>query len=131
MPQFTIPIPGGGEYHVNASNQAAAYQNVGVQPPSGGGGGGGGGGNPQAIGQNQYGDDIFNTPNGQKTGTQIMQELQAAGWDGQGDPVQVYNRTASAGVGPGPGDNSAAAPTPSVADPNAMFQAQMQAAQLA
>src|SRR4051812_27599419 len=100
MPTFTVPIPGGGEYHVNASSQAAAYQNVGVAQPSGGGGGGGGdGGNPAAVGQNQYGDDIFNTPNGQKTGTQIMQELQAAGWDGQGDPVQVYNRTASGGQG--------------------------------
>jgi hypothetical protein len=50
------------------------------------------------IGKNQYGDDIYQTPNGQKTGTQITQELQAAGWTGQGgDPVAVYNRTAAAG----------------------------------
>lgn len=50
------------------------------------------------VGKNQYGDDIYSTPNGQKTGTQITQELSAAGWDGKGgDPVAVYNNTAAAG----------------------------------
>jgi len=53
--------------------------------------------NPQATGQNEYGDDLFQTPNGVKTGTQIMQELAAAQWDGVGNPVEVYNRTAAGG----------------------------------
>lgn len=46
MPLITIPIPGGGEYHVNAADEQSAYQNVGLAPPSsapapssGGGGG--------------------------------------------------------------------------------------------
>jgi len=47
------------------------------------------------ISKNQYGDDVYQTPNGQKTGTQITQELASANWDGKGDPVAVYNQTAS------------------------------------
>jgi hypothetical protein len=67
---------------------------------SSGGGGGAPPQDPRAVSTNQYGDGIFNTPNGQKTGTQIVQELRAVGWDGTGDPVEVYNRTASAGGAP-------------------------------
>src|SRR5215467_3511724 len=53
------------------------------------------------IGKNQYGDDVYDTPNGAKTGTQITQELQAAGWGGNGDPVAVYNSTAAGSGGGG------------------------------
>lgn len=60
------------------------------------------------IGKNQYGDDIYQTPNGQRTGTQIVQELGAANWDNKGDPVEVYNRTASAGQANGTGSGTAA-----------------------
>ncbi len=43
MPQYTVPIPGGGAYHVNANSESDAYANVGL-PYSGGGGGGSSGG---------------------------------------------------------------------------------------
>lgn len=39
---YTVPIPGGGEYHVNANSPQAAYENVGLTAPGSGGGGGGG-----------------------------------------------------------------------------------------
>src|SRR5215471_3542767 len=58
------------------------------------------------IGKNQYGDDVYDTPNGAKTGTQITQELQAAGWGGNGDPVAVYNSTAAGSGGGGGGGSS-------------------------
>jgi len=99
--------PGGGSYgSAEEYNQASGSTDWGENLNTTAGGSSGGDAmsqiNPQAIGQNEYGDDIFNTPNGQKTGTQITQELAAAGWDGVGDPVQVYNRTASGGAAPTP-----------------------------
>jgi hypothetical protein len=97
--------PGGGSYEsADAYNQASGQTSWGENLNTTAGGSSGGGAmsqiNPQAIGQNEYGDDIFNTPNGQKTGTQITQELAAVGWDGKGDPVAVYNRTAGGGAAP-------------------------------
>ena len=65
------------------------------------------------IGQNEYGDDIYQTPNGERTGTQITQELAQAGWGGGGDPVSVYNQTAAAG-------QQSASPTAAV--PNTLGQ---------
>jgi hypothetical protein len=55
-----------------------------------------------AVGTNQYGDQLYQTPNGIKTGTQITQELASAGWGGGGDPVSVYNQTAGAALQPAP-----------------------------
>jgi hypothetical protein len=69
------------------------------------------------VGKNQYGDDIYNTPNGQKTGTQITQELAAANWDGQGDPVAVYNRTTGA---TGQQRQATTGPVAGAADPAAL-----------
>ena len=104
MPSYVVDLDGGGQMTVNASSPQAAVDNVrasGNTPAADGGGGGGSsppaGYNAQAVSYNNYGDAVFNTPNGQKTGTQIMQELQAAGWNGQGNPVDVYNRTAGGG----------------------------------
>jgi hypothetical protein len=99
--------PGGGSYDSPESyNQASGQTSWGENLNTVAGGSSGGDAmsqvNPQAIGQNEYGDDIFNTPNGQKTGTQITQELAAVGWDGVGNPVDVYNRTASGGQSPTP-----------------------------
>ena len=51
----------------------------------------------------------------QKTGTQITPELAAAGWDGKGDPVAVYNQT-SGGSGSTPGTPGAPAATGTDAD---------------
>lgn len=98
-------IYGGGGETVQ-SYSGPVYNSSGQQinaPSSGGGGGGGGGGappqDPRSVGTNQYGDGVFNTGNGQKTGTQIVQELRAIGWDGQGDPVSVYLNLAPARAG--------------------------------
>jgi len=57
MPNYTVPIPGGGEYHVNASSYSEALNNVGMGGGGGGGGGatassGGGGGGGGGTGAN-------------------------------------------------------------------------------
>ena len=99
--------PGGGSYEsADAYNQASGGTDwgEGLNTTAGSSGGGGPTQNTHsaAVGYNEWGDPLFNTPNGQKTGTQITQELAAAGWDGQGEPVAVYNRTASGGAAPTP-----------------------------
>lgn len=113
------PNPGGGS---NLSSESQSPSRGGSETSSavntGSSGSSGGSGwqatNSQAIGYNAYGDAIFNTPNGQKTGTQITQELQAAGWNGQGNPVDVYNATAKGGSSPAgtPGTGTPGTPTP-------------------
>jgi hypothetical protein len=129
----------GNDWHEELPSTSPADQNQGNNvpvnqpaPSSGGGGGGGGstpapsgggGGGPQNTGPvsassaqplrpGEYGDNIYMTPNGERTGTQIAQELGAAGWDGKGDPVQVYNQTAAAAYsGSGKPPASSNAPT--------------------
>jgi hypothetical protein len=119
----------GNKWHEELPSSGPADQTQGnnVPVPSSGGGGGGAAApavaaaapQPSAsnkpVGKNAYGDDIYNTPNGQKTGTQITQELAAAGWDGKGDPVTVYNQT-SGGSGSTPGTPGAPAATGTDAD---------------
>jgi len=98
--------PGGGSYESGEDyNQASSGTQWGEGLNTSYGGDSGGGGpvqntHPAAVGYNEWGDPIFNTPNGPKTGTQITQELAAVGWDGQGEPVAVYNRTAGGGSPP-------------------------------
>jgi len=123
MPQYVVQLVDSkgnpnGEMRVNASSPEAARDNVastGNTPAGGSSGGSSGGGSapPQdkrATGTNEYGDGLFSTPNGQKTGTQIIQELQKAGWNGQGDPIDVYNRTASGGAQPAAAGTPAGTP---------------------
>lgn len=61
--------------------------------PAGDGGGGGDDG----------GGGSYSTPNGEKTLAQMEAELYAVGWGGDGNVVDVYNRTASGGGGGGGG----------------------------
>jgi hypothetical protein len=78
-------------YGPNAAAQWTADHNAAIgasSRPSGGGSGGA---------------QTYNTPNGPKTYDQIVGELKQANWDGKGDPVSVYNQTASAGKGGTPG----------------------------
>jgi hypothetical protein len=49
------------------------------------------------TGTTATGEQIFDTPNGKRTRSQILAELQKAGWDGQGDPIQTYMRTSARG----------------------------------
>jgi hypothetical protein len=53
---------------------------------------------PVAV--SQQGEPIYNTVNGPRTPTQMMNELFAVGWNGSGEIKDVYARTTGGGVSP-------------------------------
>jgi hypothetical protein len=126
MPTYTVPIPGGGEYHVNASSQQAAYENVGMQAPSGGGGGGTSA--PASSGGGTSGS--YNTVNGIQTAASMEQQLRAAGWGGGEDVATAYARTTGGPVTAASGGGAPAAPSPAGTPPANQTGANIQAGQL-
>lgn len=108
MPNFTIPLEGGGEIHQNGATYADAVANAaaaGAKPQGSGGGGtpssttssgGGGGGAP-----------VYQTVNGPKTVAQMEAELKQAGWpgpipgtEGPGAIANAYQQTTKGSVTP-------------------------------
>ena len=80
-----------------------------TQSPSYGGGGGGGGGTAAAA-PSSASATVYQTVNGPKTLAQMGQELHQAGWDGTGNVVDVYARTAGGNVTPYAAVGAAAPP---------------------
>lgn len=126
MPQFTVPLEGGGEMRVNASSPQAAADNVRSQGgtpagsgggggPSGGGGGGGGGGSvyaPQGT-VSDLGGGNYATVNGVQTIGSMASQLKAVGYNGPTDPASIqaaYARTATAPSGGGGSPGAPGAP---------------------
>lgn len=115
MPQFKIPLPGGGDITVNAADEGAARGNV----PGGGGGGGGGSPAPSAAPSAvatpaQVAARVYNTVNGPKTEQQMQQELLGVGWGGPTATDNVftaYARTTNGGVSPAATPSAATGPS--------------------
>jgi hypothetical protein len=143
MPQYTIPLQGGGSMTVNASSQAAAINNVlGTgNTPAGSGSGGGGSSGISAPSSTSGGGGTaqFNTVNGLQTVASMAQQLQNAGWQGNiSDPAAVVAAYASTthgavtpsgttysgggGGGGGAAGGGAAAAVPGAADLGATIQ---------
>jgi len=105
MPQFTVPLEGGGSMTVNASSQQAALDNVkstGNTPA-----GGGSAPAPSGTATSSGGQQLYMTVNGPKTVDQMNAELRAAGWpgppagtEGAGATSNAYMQTTGGNVVP-------------------------------